>query len=230
MKTRRKRWKNPIDPISVGLMFGLGFALKAYANSRSGSGSFLGGAAVKVLRQADPQWSKDTLGNSTTTIGYAGCLLTVLTMIHNFLLSDNITPGEANRIVRNAGGFQGALTIVPTAAQALGLSAPETLRIRGAPSGDPRLTQLVDIALSSGGVAVCHVDHNEGGSFSADQLSSLSGDHFILIFGKRGDTYLAADPAPGTVIELNSKLAGESMWGQTKKYYNTVGAFQVHKA
>lgn len=223
MSYKRPRKKNPI--ISLSLIGGaLLFAAAAKALSNSG-----GGGTMKVLQQNDPLWGGVHVGDSTSSIGSVGCLMVTLTMIRNFFYGTNLLPPEANQIIKRSGGYSGALTIVPVAAQALGLSAPESQRIRSAHAGDPSLVNLVDSALSSGGVAVLHVDHNEGNMSSSDQLANLAGDHFISVFGKQGSNYLAADPAPGTIIPLNSKLAGESMWGSTRKFYNTVGAFQVHK-
>jgi hypothetical protein len=133
----------------------------------------------RFLRQADPAWSRVPIGNSTSTLGNVGCLLTSLTMISNFLRGTSLTPPDTNDIgKRTPGSFQGANTVIDTLAGGIGLTAPEGLRKRaGTAHTNDALRALIEATLLKGGVPILHVDHD--GSFN-------SGEHFIVCLDQQG--------------------------------------------
>src|SRR5690606_32638445 len=127
-------------------------------------------------------------------------------------------PPEANVLALEAGAFYGSGLIVERAATALGLVLVDRV---GAPGrATPTLEQMLALtreALDAGGVAVLHVDHD----------ARAGGDHFILVYSRAGDGYLAADPAPGTNIVLDEALSGTSLWGTTVRSYTPVGVMFI---
>jgi hypothetical protein len=133
----------------------------------------------RFLRQADPAWSRVPIGNSTSTLGNVGCLLTSLTMISNFLRGSHLTPPDTNDIgKRTPGSFQGANTVIDVLAGGIGLTAPEGLRKRaGTAHTNDALRALIEATLLKGGVPILHVDHD--GSFN-------SGEHFIVCLDQQG--------------------------------------------
>ena len=133
----------------------------------------------RFLRQADPAWSRVPIGNSTSTIGNVGCLLTALTMISNFLRGTSLTPPDTNEIgKRTPGSFQGANTVIATLATSIGLAAPEGLRKRaGTAHTNDALRALIEATLRKGGVPILHVDHDR---------SFTSGEHFIVCLDQQG--------------------------------------------
>lgn len=175
---------------------------------------------MTVYRQADDRWSQAVLGEGPSTIGRSGCLLVCLAMAREHILGCELAPLEANERCLAAGAYHRSLLIVPRAAEALGLALVERLGGPGQPAPSlEAMRALVDEALSAGGVAVLHVDHDARGG----------GDHFVLIYDRAGAGYLAADPAPGTSITLDADLRGRSRWGTVTRAYAPAGAMFIGK-
>ena len=186
-------------------------------------GAALGMKVGTIYWQGDPRWGKRFLGNSSTTIGRAGCLLTTLVMASNTLLGDDLTPDAGNVLVTDAGGFSGANLILEKAAAAFGLRAPDKDRIRK--GSVVQMRAKIDDALRRGGFAIVHVDKD-------DNDVTKTGDHFVLIHSKSANgVYAAADSAPGkdTMIDA-ATLTGTAMWDKTPKHYTIVGVAPVFKA
>src|ERR1051326_6173963 len=123
---------------------------------------------VTVYKQSDAKWHTQLVGDGTgehDTFGFVGCMVTCLTMAQNQLLGTNDTPPQVNTTVKDAHGFTGANVLLPTAAAAVGLSAPEAQRIRGTlvDRNVDALRKLACETLDAGGVALLHVDHNNAG-------------------------------------------------------------------
>lgn len=182
----RRRNGPPPWGIVLGAAVAVGLAV-VLGKKTSGSGSNTPGSPertfalqnFRLLRQADPEWSRVKIGNSTSTIGNVGCLLTSLTMISNFLRGTFLTPPDTNEIGKKTpGAFQGAETVINTLAGAIGLTAPEQLRKRaGKNHTDDVLRSLIQNTLLKGGIPILHVDHD--GSFN-------SGEHFIVCLDQQG--------------------------------------------
>lgn len=168
------------DKIPWALLAALA-GVAALALMRSG-GSESGGSTAtatfalrnfRPLRQADAVWKDILIGASSKTIGAVGCLLTALTMASNYLRGTSLTPPDTNEIGKmHPGSFSGANTVISTLAAAIGLGAPESLRLRSGSVSS--LRARIDSTLSRGGVAILAVDYNRSGT------GNLEGDHFIL--------------------------------------------------
>jgi hypothetical protein len=178
--------------------------------------------SVRPFWQGGGDWGAQLLGDSSTTIAKAGCLLTLFTMASNALRGTNYTPGQVNAKLRAAGAFDAVAkaNLWPDrAAAALGLRfGPRLSQDDRVKPTAAAIRALVDETLRKGGLAVLHVDHNGDGR----------GDHFVLINGRRADgSYTAADPAPGAIVPLSSSLSGPVQWGSATKNYTPVGAFAL---
>lgn len=68
---------------------------------------------VIPLCQSDKRWAKVRLGNGTAkqTIGSDGCTLTAITAFINYVYKTDYTPDQVNKILKDNGGFLGALVI-----------------------------------------------------------------------------------------------------------------------
>lgn len=175
-----------------------------------------------VLQQNDKRWGATPLGRSSEfNIGGAGCMLTSLTMAVNAFTKDTLTPdvAQAAALSISAGSFDGPNLVLQTAADALGISAPESERLHdGAPLASMR--QRLKDTLAKKGMAVVHVAKD----FSA------TGEHFILVYKTKGGNFIAADPAPGSDdVELDAEtLTGSSDWGYKVYEYRVVGVAPVY--
>lgn len=223
-RTRRPRHNGPVSVFGLpipwkGVALVAGAAAVFFFLRRRGFG---GGppqlSGFEVFRQGDPSWSSIKIGFSDKTIGSKGCLLTCLTMASNYLRGTRIRPDDANEMGKRVpGSFSGADTSVPVLGTALGLSAPENLRIRNT-RDIGALNRRAQAAFAARGVAIFHVDHNN--SFS-------TGDHFVLCFGMNEGQYVCADPATGnyTAIDPNT-LKGPGYSGKT---YTVLGVAPVFR-
>jgi len=168
-----------------------------------------------LFKQADRQWSRERLGLGTSTIGASGCLLCSLLMAKQQLLPSEptILPPDGNALLLAAKAFHGSSLSVPVAAKALGLSAPDSERLRGVP--DDRAA--IEAALSKG-ACVLHVATDGG----------RTGRHFILALRIEGDEVVVADPALGKEVRLMLNRLTFVMWGKKQKSYRIVGVVPVH--
>ena len=67
------------------------------------------------------KYPKTYLGNSTYyTIANSGCFLTSVTIVHNYLTGENLTPPEMNEKLKSAGCFNGASLIFEKVCETLG--------------------------------------------------------------------------------------------------------------
>jgi len=179
-----------------------------------------GGAAgltVSALKQGNPLWSSKQLGTGSLTIGRAGCFLTALTIVANRLAGKVLTPDVANDIIVGANGFAGSNLNFVVAAQALGVRASESDRIRTGAGTFSAIKNAVDRTLDRGGLPIVHVDRTR----------DATGDHFIVIHQRLTDgSYKAMDPANGKDITLSSALTGMS----DSKTYQVVGVAPVFRS
>ncbi len=200
------------------ILLGIAAAAAAFLlfSNRDAVESF-GGRVRDFLAQNASAWGRKILGFGTATIGGAGCFLTVLTMAANTLKGRSMTPDTANDIVKAAGGFDGSLLILPTAARALGVVANESERIRNSPNISS-LRAKIDDTLARGGLAIVAV--NKG-------VTTGTGDHFILVHSSSAEGYAGADPATGKDTILDGNLRGTAHWGSAAVPYTGVGVAPV---
>lgn len=153
----------------------------------------------------DAPWADRDVGFGSLPMKAVGCLETVVTMASNALAGTPFDPGDVLDITREAGAYSGSNMILEAAASSVTLNAPESERIHaghGAALAD--LVALMDHALSKGGMAAVNVDaHSPSGD----------GTHWVLVRGKQGGLYLAADPATGEQITIDpSSMRASSTW------------------
>lgn len=177
-----------------------------------------GGAAAYALtamKQGDPRWGKKLLGGSSkTTIAAAGCLLTSMTMGHNLLWKNNLTPDVANDLIMAQGGFSGANMVYDGAARALGMKFdPKTRVVTGPPAA---IAAHCAEGLRKGGIGILHVTYDE----------DPEGDHFILVTRQLPDgRFEVFDPGPG-IFTLDPLLQGPT---PRNKFYYPVACSQFFR-
>lgn len=137
------------------------------------------------------------LGNGSYTIGSSGCFLTSLTiascMLHN---RTDLNPELANSRVAARGGFSGSGLKLEIAAPALGLVVKGRSELNA--QNRDAMNARLDAHLGSKRPVCVGIDIWPGRASSGES----DADHFILIYGKSGDRYLAADPAGGRTLNL----------------------------
>lgn len=177
---------------------------------------------MRVLWQGDPRWGKALLGDGTSTIGKAGCVLTSLVEAARRIGGrPDMSIPMLNELATNAGVFSGSELVVAEAAQLVGLDAGP--RIDAAP-GDQRLRAAIEHALSRpDGGAIVRVDHNGDGK----------GDHTIFAYGWHEGPPKAikcTDSAPAKVITLSwPALTATVQWGKVAKHYRVVRVQAIRK-
>lgn len=170
-----------------------------------------------TLWQNDKRWGSLRLGDGQSTIGHAGCLLTLLCEAASRQAGrTGITPPHANEALRKAGAFSGSNLIVELAARALGMESPAEEKVKGLP-GDDKLQIALSGALSRG-MAIVHVDHDGDGV----------GNHFILAIsmsamGAKHMYVECTDSALAKTVRLSwPGLSAQVEWAGVPKTYRAV--------
>jgi len=221
-----------------GLKIGLGVAGLLFLFLR---GRRMGGTILTYYRQADARWHFVVVGNGGggphDTIGYIGCMITSLGMSAGALngTDHDWSPDTVNDLLKTASAFSGVLVILPAAAAALDMYAPDDedengfRRIHGGLTGFSSIEQkkqamreMIDKVLDAGGLLLLNVDHTFEGA----------GAHFILLHSKQGGVYLCADPATGDDTKIDVQTLGNPrvMWGNEPVVYDAVGVAPLFKA
>lgn len=192
--------------------------------------------ALKQLPVAEPrkmrhfwqgagEYGRDLVGDGTSSMAAAGCLVSSLDMIGIYLgaIDATVNPGEANRRMKKIpGAFSGSNLVMHLGARALGLEAPASERIKSA-FGDPRLKKLLISTLEAGDCAVVHV--------STDGDPKDGGEHFIAAYRIEGDDVVCADSALGAPVHIPlATLEKRVMWRNKEKIYQIVSVAPVRKA
>ncbi len=154
-----------------------------------------GGGLIEtpLFSQKDPLWRYKKLGTSASTIGGYGCLLTSAAMVcAHYGKATN--PDLLNQAMIRVNGYaSGNLW------KFWSLSAvyPDiTIRDYVDCETTPAPLALVDTRLAEGIPVIVKVDYYPGGAVQ---------QHWILLCGKQGDDYIAADPISGTRILFRQK-------------------------
>jgi len=161
--------------------------------------------AVSLLLQNDDQWKDESLGGSTYTIGNAGCLLTSITMLYNYLmLSDYYlypakTPSTMNTYCISIGKFDsdGNLNVDGTMLS-WGYVPYSLCYVSG------NATYPVEISISS----CSNTIKDAIGSLHPVIIGIYKGSsrHYVLAYGFNGSSILIRDPL-GTHTTLQGYLS-----------------------
>lgn len=149
---------------------------------------------VSPINQRDDAWAslKIGTGGRGKNIGNWGCLLVSYTVWANYMgLCDNWNPVQMNAHMVEAGSFSGPFL----RNGALKTAFPNQVNYDGwIVRRDQRMVPKIDAWLAQGIPVPARVDFKP----------SVSGwqQHWVLLVGKRGDVYVAADPWYGDIIEL----------------------------
>lgn len=158
----------------------------------------------KRLRQADPRWSKVTIGFGPGSIGRKGCVLVSLCEAVRMLRAVEMLPPHLNAAARQAKAFLGELVIWDAIRRVVGLD------IQGPRTGEDMLP-VIKSTLRDKGCCLLHVDHR----------NDERGDHWILAHTLTdvGD-FVCSDSATGDdVIIGKDTLRGATTWGSEPKVY-----------
>ena len=140
------------------------------------------------LSQRDPRWKDVKIGNSTSSIGSYGCLITSLAMYVGK------TPIDVNDILKNGGGYQNDL-FVWSKCTLLGLNQTYASPKYTSSAFPKSQIDVLCKSLDAGYPALAEIDFNP--ATDGEEM------HFILITRRDGDTIYAADPWTGTEINLD---------------------------
>jgi hypothetical protein len=147
-----------------------------------------------VFSQRDSRWSKNKLGSSSLTLGDAGCLVTVLSMVCRYFGKDT-DPDKLNTSLVGVNGFQdqnlykwyeGITKIYPDIAITKKKDTPFPL--------DSRHWTEIDAELRANRPVIIEVD------FIPD--TSKLDMHFVLIVDGANGEYSVADPWYGDISNL----------------------------
>jgi hypothetical protein len=151
-------WRHPLSPRG-----GLPFPVERLIN-------------VPQFFQADPNWSRDSLGDSPGTLGGEGCAVTSAAMVLQFYGMD-LNPGRLNRFLKLSEGYEGRGWIRWEVAALFSPGVVEKA-YEDLPS-----YALIDWNLLKRNPVIVRLRLPDGIT------------HFVVIVGKRGVDYLIRDPA-----------------------------------
>ncbi|MEQ9499485.1 MAG: hypothetical protein RIT81_21545 [Deltaproteobacteria bacterium] len=154
----------------------------------------------------------DWLGNGERrTIAQAGCFMTSLAMASEAMTNRDWDPVRANDAIKKAGGFSGPALELDEATRALGLKV--TWRGRLTTSSTTARHAALSQHLAANRVAVAAVDFRDGASSGESE-----GDHFIMVYAQRGESFFAVDPLGGRLVELTRGDDGFLSYGDDPRY------------
>ena len=153
-----------------------------------------GRLVVLPISQRNPAWANLRLGTGDhgKTIGNWGCLLTVYTMMSNFLgITDQWTPAQANEhFIRT-----GALSQQYTVSGALKVAFPKAVNYDGFKErSDPTMTATIEKYLKMGIPVPARVDFKPS--------TQAWEQHWVLLVRSSGGVFWAADPWHGDIVNL----------------------------
>ena len=179
---------------------------KMSCNTGSGSGCNSTGSTGPYAgwKQGDPAWSTITIGNTNSTIGGVGCLVTSVSMLIAksgvaVNVDGDFNPGTFVQKLNQVGGFQGA-NFVWGAVEKV---APNFQYVgKSYVSGQSQQQKLSTLQglLDQGYYVVAEVKGN-------------TGQHWVAIDGINGSTVLMMDPA-----SQSTSMWQEYNWANTSQY------------
>jgi hypothetical protein len=182
---------------------------------------------VMPLRQGDPRWGSQTVGNGGPSKTYAavGCVTTAMTVAVNALRGTGYTP-DALRPGGAAGltsaHYTGASMRTDLVAPALGLKIEGRVAPGSGnrtPEGLRLMLATLDNALARGGLVLVRVDYD---------LSTEDTNHTVTCFARDATGYKCVDPGNGDIITLSA----DALFFQRSqtKTYAAVGLAPIFRA
>lgn len=179
---------------------------KMSCNTGSGSGCNSTGSTGPYAgwKQGDPAWASITIGNTSSTIGGVGCLVTSVSMlIAKSGVAVNVdgefNPGTFVQKLNQVGGFQGANFVWGSVSSvAPNFQFVNKISVAGQ-SQQQKLSTLQNL-LDQGYYVVAEVKGN-------------TGQHWVAIDGIDGNNVLMMDPA-----SQSTSMWQQYNWGNTSQY------------
>lgn len=179
---------------------------KMSCNTGSGSGCNSTGSTGPYAgwKQGDPAWSTITIGNTNSTIGGVGCLVTSVSMLIAksgvaVNVDGDFNPGTFVQKLNQVGGFQGANFVWGSVSDvAPNFKFVSKVYVSGQ-SQQQKLSTLQGL-LDQGYYVVAEVKGN-------------TGQHWVAIDGINGSTVLMMDPA-----SQSTSMWQEYNWANTSQY------------
>lgn len=179
---------------------------KMSCNTGSGSGCNSTGSTGPYAgwKQADPAWANITIGNTSSTIGGVGCLVTSISMLIAksgvaVNVDGDFNPGTFVQKLNQVGGFQGANFVW------------------GSVSNVAPNFQFVSKAYVSGQSQQQKLSTLQGlldqGYYVVAEVKGNTGQHWVAIDGINGSTILMMDPA-----SQSTSMWQQYDWVNTSQY------------
>lgn len=164
----------------------------------------------ECMRQGDPRWRSEILGDGRSTIGQAGCLLVCIVEAASRMKGGEKDPRPLNTAGRVHRCFSGSGAIVDKLAKVAGLSCgPRVV-------GDLELMRAMIVqSLLASSMVLLHVDHD-----SKRPGGDVEPDHWVLAISIGPSGLIEyADPATGKIGKLDlASLSAPSGWRDARAY------------
>ena len=157
---------------------------------------------VPQYSQQDELWRKKYLGNSTTTIGNYGCLLTCAAMLCKFYGKDT-DPARLNDLMKANGGFNGNLfvwAVLEKVYPDIVIDWSNYINCELVPAPMDK----IDAVLQAGYPVIVKVDYNPA--------TLPVNEHWVLIVGKEGASYIINDPIDGARVKFESRYGAPARY------------------
>lgn len=203
------------DGIGDGLDFGLGrkvMDLDVWMGTEDEWREFTNMADILLnitpLAQRDTRWKDYKLGTSNETIGNQGCLITCATMMCRYFGID-IDPAVMNVWLKANGGYQNTNWFVWDSLNKLDKRIAHNKRFEYA------ALDKIDEQLQAGKPVIINVDWNPA--------TTVIDQHWVLVVGKVGGSYIINDPWYGTQFKFEDKYGAPSKGVRIVETYNFTG-------
>lgn len=175
-------------------------------NTGSGSGCNSTGSTGPYAgwKQGDPAWASITIGNTSSTIGGVGCLVTSVSMLIaksgvDVNVDGDFNPGTFVQKLNQVGGFQGANFVWGSVSSvAPNFQFVNKISVAGQ-SQQQKLSTLQNLV--------------DQGYYVVAEVKGNTGQHWVAIDGIDGNTILMMDPA-----SQSTSMWQQYNWANTSQY------------
>lgn len=142
---------------------------------------------VTAYRQDDERWAKDTLGNSSFTMKSSGCLVTCIASALSMERTQEVTPGELNRIFSENNVYDSEGNMQWSALEKIGGYSVNVYSDVD--------EQVIYQWLSEGHYPIVRV-----------RVSGIGNWHYVLVVGLEDQEYICMDPLKNELTRLSQYL------------------------